>query len=42
MIYVLAQYWPFLIVAFVIGIPFGWLFHAPAGRRAEAEREDEP
>jgi hypothetical protein len=37
MIYVLAQYWPFIIAAFAIGIPFGWVFHAPARRRRDAD-----
>jgi hypothetical protein len=40
MIYVLAQYWPFIIAAFVIGIPFGWVFHAPAGRRPSTEGDE--
>jgi len=33
MIYVLAQYWPFMIVAFLAGIPVGWWFRNPVRRQ---------
>jgi hypothetical protein len=32
MTYVLANYWPFIIAAFIIGVPVGWVFHVPARR----------
>jgi hypothetical protein len=40
MFYVLAQYWPFIIAAFVIGIPVGWLFHIPV-RRPQTEGDEQ-
>lgn len=39
-LYLIAQYWPFVVIALVLGVATGWLVRAPAGGQPMPDPED--